>query len=242
MPRAGITTLVLAFLTSLPLPAAASTVPSPAPVAAPLSIDQVVDNLVRRDQERARALRSAEATRIYRLSYRGFPVDRDAEMTVRALYTSPSTKSFEIISQSGSRLLLDHVLKRLLETEKEAAQPKIRDRYQLNRANYEFSLAGYEPSSQGAQYILEVAPKSKSSYVYRGKIWVDANDFAVTRIDAEPAQNPSFWTKKSEIRHEYTRVEGFWLPARNESTSYVRLGGRITLTIEYKNYRINRAP
>jgi hypothetical protein len=86
--------------------------------------------------------------------------------------------------------------------------------------------------------VLDVYPKAKSKYVYRGKVWVDGTDFAVTRIDAEPAQLPSFWTKKSEIHHEYMKVENFWLPRRNESVSYIRLGGRATLTIEYSNYRV----
>lgn len=89
--------------------------------------------------------------------------------------------------------------------------------------------------------MLQVRPKSKSTYVYRGNVWVDGTDFAVTRIEAEPAQNPSFWAKKSEIHHEYTKIQGFWLPARNESVSYIRLGGCATLTIEYKDHRVNDA-
>ena len=86
--------------------------------------------------------------------------------------------------------------------------------------------------------MLAVYPKAKSKYVYRGKVWVDATDFAVTRIDAEPAQNPSFWTKKNEVHHEYMKVQDFWLPRHNESVSYIRLGGRATLTIDYNNYRV----
>jgi len=109
----------------------------------------------------------------------------------------------------------------------------------LNRENYDFALIGFEASDKGNQYVLEVYPKARSKYVYRGKVWVDAADFAVTRIDAEPAQNPSFWTKRSEIHHEYMKVQDFWLPRRNESVSYIRLGGRATLTIEYNNYRVN---
>jgi hypothetical protein len=113
----------------------------------------------------------------------------------------------------------------------------------LNRENYDFALIGYEPPDvnspdKHSQYVLAVYPKEKSKYVYRGKVWVDANDFAVTRIEAEPAQNPSFWTKKNEIRHEYIKVQDFWLPRRNQSVSYIRLGGRATLTIEYSNYRV----
>jgi hypothetical protein len=208
------------------------------PQAAPLSLNQVVDNLVRRNEERARALAHAEATRVYHLSYRGFPGDRDAEMTVEASYQSPNTKNFKVISESGSKVLLEHVFKKLLEGELEAAQPEINARTQLNRENYEFELAGYEPSETGGQYLLNVSPKAKNKFVYRGKIWVDAKDFAVTRIEAEPAQNPSFWTKKSEVHHEYEKVDDFWLPKRNESVSFVRMGGRATLTIDYSNYRL----
>lgn len=211
----------------------------PSMTAAPLSVEQVVGNLVRRNEERSRSLVHCQATRIYHLTYRGFPSDREAEMTVEASYDSPSTKDFKIVSQSGSKIILERVFKRLLESEKEAAQPEMRARTQLNWDNYDFTLVGYESSA--SQYVLQVNPKVKNKYVYRGKVWVDANDFAVTRIEAEPAQNPSFWTKRSEIHHEYAKVENSWLPVRNESVSYIRLGGRATLTIAYKDYRLTES-
>jgi hypothetical protein len=206
---------------------------------APLSVDQVVSNLVRQDEMRAQALRHYESTRVYRLSYRGFPGDRVAEMTVEATFDSPSTKNFKIVSQTGSKLIIDRVFKKLLESEKEAAEPEMHSRTLLNPKNYDIALVGFDSSAQGSQYVLAVYPKARSKYVYRGKVWVDGTDFAVTKIDAEPAQNPSFWTKKSEIHHEYMKVQDFWLPRRNESVSYIRLGGRATLTIEYNNYRVN---
>jgi hypothetical protein len=162
-------------------------------------------------------------------------------MTVEATYKSPSSKEFKVVSQSGSKLIQDRVFKKLLESEQEAAQPEMSAQTQLNLNNYEFELLGYEPSGTGGQYVLQVNPKRKSKYVYRGKVWVDGTDFAVTHIEAEPALNPSFWTKRSEIRHDYTKVQSFWLPARNESVSYIRLGGRATLTIEYKDYRVTDA-
>jgi hypothetical protein len=215
-----------------------SETPSSATARASLTADQVVENLVRKNQERAEALLHTEATRVYRLVYVGFPGNREAEMTVEATYDSPCSKEFKVVSQSGSKLILDRVFKKLLESEKEAAEPAMSARTQLNHDNYDFELVAYEPSGTGGQYVLEVKPKVRSKYVYRGKVWVDGTDFAVTRIEAEPAQNPSFWTKKNEIHHKYTKVDNFWLPGRNESVSYVRLGGRATLTIEYKAYRV----
>jgi hypothetical protein len=133
------------------------------------------------------------------------------------------------------------VFKKLLESEKEAAQSAMSAKTQLNRDNYNFALIGYEPSGTGGRYVLRVDPKVRSKYVYRGQVWVDGTDFAVTRIEAEPAENPSLWTKKSQIRQEYRKVEGFWLPLKNESVSYIRLGGRATLTIEYKDYSLTGA-
>ena len=218
-----------------------STLP-PSIKTAPLSVDQVVDNLIRRDLERTRALRHYESTRVYRLSYRGFPSDRSAEMTVQASYDSPSTKTFKVISQSGSKVIIDRVFKRLLESEKEALEPEMHARTLLNRDNYDIALVGFEATNRSSQYVLAVYPKAKSKYVYSGKVWVDASDFAVTRIDAEPAQNPSFWTKKSEIHHDYMKVQDFWLPRRNESVSYIRLGGRATLTIDYNDYHVSALP
>lgn len=225
--------------------AAADSDPLPPSITtAPLSVDQVVNNLIRRDIERAQALSHYESTRLYHLAYRGFPGDRDAEMTVEATYDRPSTKRFQVISQTGSKLVLNRVFKRLLDSETEAAEPEMHARTVLNRDNYSFALTDFEPSgvnssATGSQYVLAVYPKEKSKYVYRGNVWVDGTDFAVTRIDAEPAQNPSFWTKKNEIHHEYMKVGDFWLPRSNESVSYIRLGGRATLTIEYKNYRVS---
>ena len=212
---------------------------SPSPtLKSKLTVDEVVNNLVRKNEERAQALRSLESTRIYRLIYRGFPADRQAEMTVHAFFESPDTKSFTVVAESGSKLIRERVFRKLLESEKEAARPETRSHLLLNRDNYDFALLTYEHPEIGGQYVLQVTPKSRSKYVYHGKVWVDDTDFAVTRIDAEPAQNPSFWTKRSQIHHDYKKVDGFWLPTYNESVSDIRLGGHATLTIEYKDYKV----
>jgi outer membrane lipoprotein-sorting protein len=238
-PRAVASLIAILMVSSfLAQPVAASDEAKSSPDA-PLSLDQIVDNLVRKNAERSRNLLHSEATRVYHLSYRGFPGNREAEMTVEASYDSPADKEFKIVSQTGSKIILDRVFTKLLEAEKESVQPEIASRTQLNRENYEFALVTY--NAEEGQYALQVTPKRKSKYVYRGKIWVDATDFAVTRIEAEPAQNPSFWTKKSEVHHEYQKIENSWVPTRNESISYIRLGGRATLTIEYRDYRLTEA-
>ena len=88
---------------------------------------------------------------------------------------------------------------------------------------------------------MTLIPKMKNKFLYRGKIWVDAKDFAVVRIKAEPAVNPSFWIKRTEIEHTYEKIGQFWLPAENRTESVIRLGGVAHLSIEYKDYKILKA-
>jgi hypothetical protein len=162
-------------------------------------------------------------------------------MAVKVKYSAPRSKEFTVESASGSKLLIDRVLKKLLEAEKEALDEEVQRRSALNRDNYDFTLVGFEDTAFGPMYVLVVEPKKKDKFLYRGRIWVDASDFAVTRLVAEPAKNPSFWTKKSEIEQEYRKVDDFWLPERNHSLSSIRLGGRADLTIEYNDYQITSA-
>lgn len=208
---------------------------------APLSLDQVVQNLEARNACRATSLVQFEGERVYRMQYRGFPSDREAEMVVKTAFRAPSSKEFSVVSQSGSKFIIDHVFKKLLEGEQEAARTENRQQTALTRANYDFQLAGYENSANGGNYILNLIPKTKNKFLYRGKVWIDAKDFAVVRIEAEPGKNPSMWIKKTEISHTYSKVGDFWLPAENRTISSIRLGGTATLTIEYQNYRITKA-
>ena len=63
----------------------------------------------------------------------------------------------------------------------------------------------------------------------------------MTRIEGEPARNPSFWTKRSVIRHQYQKIGEFYLPALNETVTDVRLGGKAVLTIRYQDYKLNQS-
>jgi len=207
----------------------------------PLPVDQVARKLEEKNAQRAMALNQFSGTRVYRMQYHGFPSDRDAEMVVNVTYRAPNTKEFHVVSQTGSKFVIDHVFKKLLEGEQEAANQENRERTALNRENYNFTSAGYEITPDGPQYVINLLPKSKNKFLYRGKIWVDAKDFAVVRIEGEPAKNPSVWIKKTEVRHRYVKVNNFWLPSENHTESFIRLGGRAILSIEYKDYKITKA-
>ena len=68
---------------------------------ASLTTEQIVANMVSRNESRAAALSGYTGRRVYQLHYRGFPGSRDAELIVQARYSAPATKEFTIVSQSG---------------------------------------------------------------------------------------------------------------------------------------------
>jgi hypothetical protein len=214
------------------LPAVVFADADPAPPALPLT--DIVSRLLLRNAERTASLGRVTSTRTYDVSYNGV-VHKQATMTVAATYDHDH-KTFSIVSESGSKLLLDHVLHKLLTSEQDAEAT--RTQTALTRDNYDFSLVGSESKDGRACYLLDVKPKRKNKYLYNGKIWVDAQDFAVTHIEAHPAVNPSFWISGTDIEHRYEKVGDFWLPLSNRSVTKVRIGGQAVLTIKYGDYKL----
>jgi len=212
--------------------------PQAQPALPALGADQIVQRLIEKNKERADSLQHYVGKRSYRLEYHGFPSSAEATMEVEVNFDAPASKRFTVVSATGSKLIQNRVFHRLLESEQQAGDSSNRKNTELGPDNYTFSLAGTE----GTNYVLNVDPKEDSRFLYRGKIWVDAHDFAVTRIEAQPARNPSFWTTKSVIHHTYQKIDnGFYLPKENKTVTSVRLGGVATLTIDYQSYQVTAA-
>jgi len=192
---------------------------------------------------RTAALHGYTGRRVYHLNYHGLPGDKTGELIVEVRYSAPGSRQFTTISESGSKLIINKVLKRLVTSEEEAQNSANRQQTALTSQNYSFELVREEANGPNHYYVMKVEPritnnKANNKFLYRGTVWVDANDFAVARIEAVPAQNPSFWISHTEIEQRYEKFGKFWLPVRNRSVSKVRLGGKATLQIDYKDYHI----
>jgi hypothetical protein len=206
-----------------------------------LSLSEVVERLTERNAQRAADLAGYRSRRTYQLEYRGFPRGMQAELVVDLKYQAPNSEEFTVVSENGPKWMVNTVLKRLLETEQESISDKNRESVQITGQNYNFAFADATATSDSCSYVLNAEPKNPTKFLFRGKVWVDDRDFAICRIEAEPAKNPSFWIKKTEIHHAFERVGEFWLPAENVSVSHVRFDGRATLTIKYGEYEVQTA-
>jgi hypothetical protein len=203
---------------------------------ASITANEIVEQMQRRDQAQTQELKHYRALRHYQVEYRGFPATVTARMDVEVNYDAATGKSFRIVSQSGSSFLCNKVLKRAVDSEKEASQDKASTA--LTTANYRFHLAGGESLGGRPAYILDVEPLVATKFLYRGKVWVDAADFAVVKMETEPAKNPSLLISRTLIHYTGAPVGGFWLPRELRSETKVRIGGTAVLTIDYGSYQV----
>src|ERR1700675_4488238 len=90
------------------LPSALVAQASTRPAADPnLTALQIVVEMQGHNQARAAALKHYHSVRHYAVEYRGFSAKVAAQMEVDAVYDFASGKSFRIVSQSGSKMLID---------------------------------------------------------------------------------------------------------------------------------------
>lgn len=203
-----------------------------------ITAQQILAHVAQNNHRRQQELQSYTGRREYHLLYTGIGGRREATLIVDVNYQFPDHKDFTIVSETGSHWIVNHVFKKILDTEKEAADPRAQAGTALTEENYEVELLGKEDVDGRLAYILHVEPKTANRLLYRGKIWIDAADYALCKIDAEPAKRQSMWISKVVVHHNYRKIGDFWLPVKNESNTEVRLGGHAILSIDYRDYKV----
>ena len=71
------------------------------------------------------------------------------------------------------------------------------------------------------------------------QIVIDAQDFGIAKISGHPASKLSFWINRAEFVRQFQRIDGFWLPYRDETIVDIRVHGRREFRIEHEQYVIN---
>ncbi|WP_035353241.1 hypothetical protein [Edaphobacter aggregans] len=200
--------------------------------------EEILARMAARNLERQTLLERYTSERVYRVEYKGTGGEHRAEIEVHAEYTAPGTKHLTVVSESGSKVMCERVLRRLVVSEEESSDKANRMQTALSTANYAVELEGEETVDGVRAWVLRVTPKVDNRFTYRGRVWVSEEDYGLVRVVGEPAKNPSWWINRASFEARYVRDEGFWLPERNVSVSHVRIGGEARLTIEYGVYHI----
>ena len=205
-----------------------------APVVTSLSADEVMAKEFERDTQRESLGGGYSGSREYVLD--NHRLNKRAEMVASVVCDADGVKHFQVVSEDGWKSANKHVLRKMLESESETSQPTTRPKTRMVPQNYEFRLIGSESLQGRPAYLIDVIPKRSDKYLFRGRIWVDAADFALARAEGEPAKNPSFWTRSVHFVQQYRKSGPFWFPVETTSVTEAHIFGTTDVSIRYFDY------
>ena len=200
---------------------------------------QLFDELDVHNQLRKTALLDYTVLRTYRVVDLKGKVH--AEEVGQMEFRAPDQKIFVVRSEEGSGIIRRMALKPLISSEIETAAGKQHHDSAISPANYSLDLLGEQQVGPYHCFVAQAVPKRKDKYLFEGKLWIDVDDYAVVRIEGHPAVKLSFWIERADFVRQYRKVDGFWLPERDQTLVQVRLYGKKLLTIDHQDYVVNAA-
>ncbi|MCU1301295.1 MAG: putative sigma regulatory protein MucB/RseB [Candidatus Sulfotelmatobacter sp.] len=198
---------------------------------------QLLAELAAHNAQRRSALRGYSVFRTYQVVDLKGKVH--AEEVGRMEFLAPDKKTFTVDTESGSGLVRHMALNPLINSEIEAAAGKEHRDSAISTDNYSLNLLGEQQLGPYRCFVAEAVPKRKDKYLFEGKVWIDVNDYSVVRIEGHPAKKLSFWIQHADFVRQYQRIDGFWLPKKDQTLVQVRLYGKKILKIEHWNYLVN---
>jgi len=198
---------------------------------------QLFDELDVHNQLRKTALLDYTVLRTYRVVDLKGKVH--AEEVGQMEFRAPDQKSFVVRSEEGSGVIRQMALKPLISSEIETAAGKQHHDSAISPANYSLDLLGEQQVGPYHCFVAQAVPKRKDKYLFEGKLWIDVDDYAVVRIEGHPAKKLSFWIERADFVRQYQKIDGFWLPERDQTLVQVRLYGKKLLTIDHQDYVVN---
>ncbi|MFY9855983.1 MAG: hypothetical protein WAK26_19110 [Terracidiphilus sp.] len=207
----------------------------------PATVVRKVDAAVRARVDHVAGYTVTEHYAVYRGKDETHPA---AEMTVKTVYRKETGKSYAVLSQSGSEFIRKHVLSTLLDNEKEINRPGIREHSWFTSDNYQMKLkTGAIERLDGKDCLaLAITPRRKAPNMIEGTLWVDASDGSIVRLEGTTSQSPSIFTDPAHVMRKYANMSGFGMATQARAVSESLLLGRTTVTIDYRDYKIQLTP
>ncbi len=167
-----------------------------------------------------------------------------AEMLVKTTYTRQAGKSYEIVSQSGSSLWRNEVLHTLLDNEKRMSQPGNVQTALIDSANYEMKLDTNPRQRLNDRdcLVLDITPRHNSEYLFKGTLWVDAQDFGIVQLKGTASKSAFFLASAAQVLRQYDEMDALPMATHAQAVSGSSLLGQTIVKIDYTNYQLELIP
>jgi hypothetical protein len=191
----------------------------------------IVDRMLKMQQDNKARVHAFTVKRGYRLLDK--QDQEKAQVVANITVLPPDSKQYQIESSSGG--MGEKVLRDILT--KETEQPRDAQRKELSLENYDFPLLGEETLNGRRCYLMGLNPRREEKDLLRGKIWVDAENYNILRLEGSPAKTPSWWIRDLHILMSFAEVDGMWLRTFTHAVANVRFKGRYVMVSRDLEYR-----
>ena len=161
-----------------------------------------------------------------------------ADLVADVTYTKGAGKVYKVVSRSGSAMMQSKVFDRVLAEETQMSRGEKRRAALITSANYLMKPGGEQEWNGRRALLLDITPRRKGPNLLKGRLWVDAVNYNVIRIEGAPVVSPSFFAGSTTIFREYADIGNFAFAQTSVATSGSLLLGKTEMNIEYTGYQI----
>lgn len=221
----------VAWLVCLVSSVAMAQIPSSATAANP-DVRTIVSRMMQAQEQNKVSSRAITVKRDYQL------LDKESAQKARVIanvtYLPPDHRQYEVESSHGG--MGEKVLRDVLDHETETKNAKETARKEFSPDNYAFSLAGYEDLDGRKCFVLAMNPRHDDKDLLRGRVWIDAGNFNIRRVEGNPSKSPSWWIRDLHVLMSFSEVDGMWLRTFTQAVANVRFKGKYEMVARDLEY------
>jgi hypothetical protein len=162
---------------------------------------------------------------------------QQGEFELQRKFQAPHTLQFTPVRYSGDGFVKNNVITRLLQTEVDHVQKDDPSLTAINPANYKFTYRGLSRVNERTVHVYQVKPHKKRPGLFKGRVYLDAHNGSLVRVEGSVVKSPSFFVKHIEFWQDYTDVQSFTLPAHIHTVAKARIVGRTIVDIVHRDYQ-----
>lgn len=162
---------------------------------------------------------------------------QQGEYELHRKFEAPRTLQFTPVHYSGDGFIKSNIITRLLQSEVDHVQKDDPTQTAITSANYKFSYRGLSRVSDRTVHVYQVKPHKKRPGLFKGRVYLDAHNGSLVRVEGSIVKSPSFFVKHVDFWQDYTDVQSFTLPSHTHSVAKARIVGRTIVDIVHRDYQ-----
>jgi hypothetical protein len=148
--------------------------------------------------------------------------------------------TYDILRYDGDNAVKNDVIARYLSAEVQARESRDASMV-VALENYKFSYKGRHQFDGRSVYVFDVKPRAKRKGLFKGTLWIDAQNYLPVRESGYLVKSPSVFIKRVHFTRDYETANGLAVVARIDTTVETRIAGEAHMTVRYADYRFDPA-